>query len=219
MLGLGGAAAAAARLSGRSLAAVQRQVRRGLHGSDGAASGAPPEPVRVLCNGVWDVFHAGHASILEQAKALGDYLLVGIYNDGIVNSYRGKAHPVLNLNERVLSVLACKYVDDIVIDPPYVITQEMVAALNISVVVTGHQSESRGPMEIEDSVYRVPEEMGILRRLNSKFDFTMDGLLERIQANYTRLEAKVKKKMAAEAEHYQQKHGLDSYDVGDVAMQ
>jgi ethanolamine-phosphate cytidylyltransferase len=50
------------------------------------------------------MFHAGHASILKAAKAMGDFLLVGVLNDGICNYYRGGSHPVLNLNERVLSV-------------------------------------------------------------------------------------------------------------------
>ena len=65
----------------------------------------PPPPVTpalkvVYINGGWDMFHAGHANILEKAKELGDYLLVGIYNDAIVNHFRGGTHPVLNLNVR-----------------------------------------------------------------------------------------------------------------------
>ena len=77
-----------------------------------------PKPITpttkvVYINGGWDMFHSGHAKILEKAKKLGDYLLVGIYNDGIINQHRGGTHPVLNLQERVLSVLACKYVDDV----------------------------------------------------------------------------------------------------------
>ena len=48
--------------------------------------------------------------VARQARALGDYLLVGVLNDGVCNHYRGGSHPILNLNERVLSVLACKCV-------------------------------------------------------------------------------------------------------------
>ena len=159
------------------------------------------------------MFHSGHAKILEKAKKLGDYLLVGIYNDGIVNRHRGGTHPVLNLNERVLSVLACKHVDDVVIDPPYVITAEMIAALNITAVVTGIQTENEKGQDEEDGIFRVAKEMGILVTVESGSNFNMTSLLKRIHANHVRLEAKVKKKMVAEAEHYKEKHGLEEYET------
>jgi ethanolamine-phosphate cytidylyltransferase len=60
---------------------------------------------------------------------------VGVHNDQIVNNVEGANLPIMNLHERVLSVLGCKYVDDVLIDAPYVITKEMVASLKISVVV------------------------------------------------------------------------------------
>ena len=171
-------------------------------------------------SGGWDMFHAGHVSILEKARAMGDYLLVGIYNDGVVNSYRGGSHPVLNLNERVLSVLANKYVNDIVIDPPYIISKEMIAALNISLVVEGkcHEQKGTGVGNFRTTVaHRVPKEMGILRVVDSGTDFSMSNLLHRIKENQCRLEKKVKKKMAAEAEHYADKHGLEDYGAEIVA--
>lgn len=181
---------------------------------------APPQPGMkvVYVSGGWDMLHAGHVSILEKARAMGDYLLVGIYNDGVVNNYRGGSHPVLNLNERVLSVLANKHVSDIVIDPPYVVSQEMIAALNISLVVEGKSDEAnkRGKFRVQDA-HRVPKEMGILRVVDSGTSFNMSSLLHRIKENQGRLEKKVKKKMAAEAEHYAGKHGLDDYGAEIVA--
>eukprot|EP01043_Picozoa_sp_COSAG02_P001274 COSAG02_NODE_26_length_51927_cov_61.213881_39_plen_157_part_00 len=131
MLGLGGAAAAAARLSGRSLAAVQRQVRRGLHGSDGAASGAPPEPVRVLCNGVWDMFHAGHANAWLQAKlctgAPGQdvSIVVALHDSEDVHAKKGRP-TVFDDAERRLMANGCKWVDETVPNVPYdIITEKL----------------------------------------------------------------------------------------------
>jgi len=46
-----------------------------------------------------------------------------VHNDQIVNTYRGGNFPIMNLHERVLSVLGCKYVDDVLIDAPYKITK------------------------------------------------------------------------------------------------
>lgn len=50
-------------------------------------------------------------------------MIVGVHNDQIVNRYRGSNMPIMNLHERVLSVLGCKYVDDVLIDAPFVITE------------------------------------------------------------------------------------------------
>eukprot|EP00617_Octactis_speculum_P028105 CAMPEP_0185754034 /NCGR_PEP_ID=MMETSP1174-20130828/12692_1 /TAXON_ID=35687 /ORGANISM="Dictyocha speculum, Strain CCMP1381" /LENGTH=526 /DNA_ID=CAMNT_0028432095 /DNA_START=128 /DNA_END=1708 /DNA_ORIENTATION=- len=167
----------------------------------------------VYLHGGWDMFHAGHTSILRAARELGDYVLVGVLNDGIVNHYRGGSHPVLNLNERVLGVLACKYVNDVILDPPLQITKEMIAALNISVVVTGTISEGLESLNGGEA-FRIAKEMGILRVIDSASEVSIGGILSRIRANAERLEAKVSKKMVAEAEHYKEKHGLDSYDTG-----
>ena len=49
---------------------------------------------------------AGHAAFLEAARRLGDYLLVGVHGDSVVSRRRGDGFPVMNLQERVLSVLA-----------------------------------------------------------------------------------------------------------------
>merc|ERR1712195_262701 len=183
----------------------------------------PPPPVTpkskvVYINGGWDMFHAGHANILEKAKELGDYLLVGIYNDAIVNHFRGGTHPVLNLNERVLSVLACKYVDDVIIDPPYKITAEFIKQMNITAVVTGKKTESqldqdRSAMEEHDEVFQVAKDMNILITMESGSNFEMSGLLKRVHLDSVRLEKKVKKKMMAEGEFYKEKHGLKDYDT------
>ena len=53
---------------------------------------------------------------------LGSYIIVGVHNDQVVNRQRGSNHPIMNLHERVLSVLGCKYVDDVLIDAPKIIT-------------------------------------------------------------------------------------------------
>lgn len=58
--------------------------------------------------GAFDVFHVGHLDFLEQAHKLGDFLIVGLHTDPVVNRYKGSNYPIMNLHERVLSVLACK---------------------------------------------------------------------------------------------------------------
>ncbi|XP_065864030.1 ethanolamine-phosphate cytidylyltransferase-like [Euphorbia lathyris] len=53
--------------------------------------------------------------ILRYARQLGDFLLVGIHTDQIVSEHRGKHYPLMHLHERSLSVLACPYVDEVII--------------------------------------------------------------------------------------------------------
>ena len=50
----------------------------------------------------------GHIGLLEKAKALGDYLIVGVHTDQEVNRIKGSNLPIMNLLERVLGVLSCR---------------------------------------------------------------------------------------------------------------
>jgi len=51
----------------------------------------------------------------------------------------------MNLHERVLSVLGCKYMNDVLIDAPLEITPDMIASLRILEVVHGTESDGDGP--------------------------------------------------------------------------
>lgn len=74
--------------------------------SDGKS--AEPGDKIVYVAGAFDLFHIGHLDFLEKAKTYGDFLIVGLHTDPAVNKYKGSNYPIMNLNERVLSVLACK---------------------------------------------------------------------------------------------------------------
>jgi D-beta-D-heptose 7-phosphate kinase/D-beta-D-heptose 1-phosphate adenosyltransferase len=63
----------------------------------------------IMTNGCFDLLHAGHVSYLEQAKALGDRLIVAVNSDASVKLLKGDSRPINNLQARmtVLSALAC----------------------------------------------------------------------------------------------------------------
>jgi D-glycero-beta-D-manno-heptose 1-phosphate adenylyltransferase len=90
----------------------------------------------VFTNGVFDLLHVGHLRYLQQARALGDALIVGLNSDRSVRANKGAGRPIMPETERaeILSALAC--VDGVVVfdeDTPH----EIIAALQPDVLVKG----------------------------------------------------------------------------------
>jgi len=82
-----------------------------------------------------DLYHPGVIERLRRAKEQGSYLYGGLWSDEMTRYYRGDQFPLMCLQERLLMVMACKYVDDIVIEAPFIITEDLIKSLNISKVV------------------------------------------------------------------------------------
>ena len=59
----------------------------------------------------------GHVSFLAQAAKEGDFLIVGLHTDQVVNQYKGRNYPIMNLQERVLCILSCKVSTPLMIYP------------------------------------------------------------------------------------------------------
>lgn len=70
---------------------------------------------RVITYGTYDLLHQGHINLLRRAKALGDYLVVGVTNDSF-DLERGKLNVKNNVLERVEAVKATGLADKIVIE-------------------------------------------------------------------------------------------------------
>ena len=69
----------------------------------------------VFTNGVFDLLHVGHVRYLEQARALGDALLVAINSDRTVRELKGPNRPVFNQAERAEILAALRVVDYVVV--------------------------------------------------------------------------------------------------------
>ena len=76
--------------------------------------GKEPNEVKIgfTCS-CFDLLHAGHVVMLQEAKELCDYLVVGLLVDPSIER-KEKNKPVQSLFERYLQLSACKYVDEII---------------------------------------------------------------------------------------------------------
>ncbi len=65
----------------------------------------------VTVNGSFDLLHAGHVHILDQARAQGDVLIVGLNSDASVRAYKGAHRPIIPEAQRAGMLLALRAVD------------------------------------------------------------------------------------------------------------
>tara|TARA_R110000868_G_scaffold55424_5_gene172325 strand:+ start:15399 stop:15851 length:453 start_codon:yes stop_codon:yes gene_type:complete len=76
----------------------------------------------VFTNGCFDILHPGHVAYLNEAKALGDTLVIGLNSDSSVKRLKGADRPVNQEQDRKFMLLNLKAVDHVVIfeeDTPY----------------------------------------------------------------------------------------------------
>jgi choline-phosphate cytidylyltransferase len=91
-------------------------------------------PVRVYADGVFDMYHIGHARVLEQAKKLFKHvhLIVGVSGDAETIQKKGKI--VMSEKERCDILRHCKWVDEIICPCPWVIKIPFLKENNIHYV-------------------------------------------------------------------------------------
>jgi rfaE bifunctional protein nucleotidyltransferase chain/domain len=98
----------------------------------------------VFTNGVFDLLHPGHVRYLEEARRLGDALVVAVNSDRSVRAYKGEGRPINPAQERAEILLALRCVDAVTIfdeDTPF----EIIRLIQPDVLVKG---EDWGPDNI-----------------------------------------------------------------------
>jgi glycerol-3-phosphate cytidylyltransferase len=90
----------------------------------------------------FDLFHAGHVVMLEEAKRHCDYLIVAIQTDPTLDR-NTKNKPVQSIVERQIQVKACKYVDEIVIYSTESELEDLLKTLSIHIRILGVEYEDK----------------------------------------------------------------------------
>ncbi|KAI0473108.1 ethanolamine-phosphate cytidylyltransferase [Xylariaceae sp. FL0804] len=119
----------------------------------------PPAPEllddRIWLDGCWDFFHHGHAGAMLQARQLGSELYVGVHSDESIAENKGPT--VMDLQERMAAVEACRWVTRSIPHAPYVTELSFISHFGCKYVVHGDDitSDSNG-----DDCYRYVKEAG-----------------------------------------------------------
>jgi len=100
---------------------------------------AKPKNITVVITfSTFDLFHAGHVKMLEEAKSVCDYLIVGLQLDPSIDRAE-KNKPVQSIIERYIQVSSCKFVDEVV---PYITEKdldEILRSFKIDVRIIGEE--------------------------------------------------------------------------------
>ena len=115
------------------------------------------ETIRVYADMVADLFHYGHIEFLRQVSEMGDYVLVGINSDDVAEVH--KRRPIHSMEQRIASVRACEYVDEVIPNAPWLFDPTWIEKYNLSLVVHGDDHSDERAREI----YKDPIEKGIFR--------------------------------------------------------
>jgi rfaE bifunctional protein nucleotidyltransferase chain/domain len=108
----------------------------------------------VLTNGVFDLLHAGHVGYLEQARALGDRLIVALNSDASTSAIKGPQRPIVPQADRAAVLRALRAVDAVTIfEEPT--AEAVVRALRPDIYVKGgdYAADQSGAPDLE----RLPE--------------------------------------------------------------
>ncbi|MBY8871812.1 D-glycero-beta-D-manno-heptose 1-phosphate adenylyltransferase [Micromonospora sp. PLK6-60] len=132
----------------------------------------------VFTNGCFDVLHPGHVRYLEQARALGDLLVVAVNSDGSVRRLKGPDRPVNPVEDRATMLAALSCVDHVVVfeeDSP----AALIEAVRPDVYVKGGDY----PPEMVPEAPLVRRLGGQVRTLGYVPDRSTSAIIDRIRAH------------------------------------
>ena len=97
----------------------------------------------VFTNGCFDLIHAGHVDYMDKAKKLGDILVVGVNSDASVKSIKGKARPIVTLENRLRLLQGLSSIDYLCVfeqDTPL----ELIKKVRPNILVKGEDWKEKG---------------------------------------------------------------------------
>ncbi|MCP4049382.1 MAG: D-glycero-beta-D-manno-heptose 1-phosphate adenylyltransferase [bacterium] len=134
----------------------------------------------VFTNGCFDLIHAGHVQYLQQAKSLGNFLIIGINSDESVKKLKGPKRPLVSQQERIIVLSAFEFVDMIVVFDQYT-PETLIEAIKPDIHVKGgdYKKEDLPEYDIVSSYG------GLVEILPFRKGCSTSGLVEKIVSVYS----------------------------------
>ena len=131
----------------------------------------------VATNGCFDLLHVGHVRYLQAARALGDFLAVGLNSDDSVRELKGIGRPITSENDRAELLAALQCVDLVTVFPQIRATQ-FIAAVRPAIYVKGGDYRAETLDEEERAVLK---EIGAeIRLIPFQAGYSTSRLIEQI---------------------------------------
>ncbi|KAJ6437277.1 cytidyltransferase-like domain-containing protein [Purpureocillium lavendulum] len=190
-----------------------------------AGKGPRPGQRVVYVDGGYDLFSSGHIEFLRRvgveeeklARANGwfdddavaarraanggkdygpAYVVVGVHEDEVINQWKGVNYPIMNIFERGLCVLQCKYINAVVFGAPFTPTKAYLSTLPFGGVPAAIYHGPTAFMPLTYDPYEEPKAMGIYREIGAHAfaDVNAGQIVQRIMRSRDRYEARQRAK-------------------------
>jgi ethanolamine-phosphate cytidylyltransferase len=129
--------------------------------------GPKPDQRIVYVDGGFDLFSSGQIEFLrkvDEAEKSGAYVVAGIHDDTVINHWKGLNYPIMNIYERGLCVLQCKYVHAVLFGAPFAPTQAYLEAMPFGKIAAVYHGPTAF-MPLEFDPYTDAKEMGIFKEV------------------------------------------------------
>ena len=97
--------------------------------------------------GSYDLLHYGHVNVLLKAKALGNYLIVGVSTDALISKYKGMK-PIICYKDRVAIIKELKCVDKVIKQNSFFDVKQL-KKYNIDIIVLGDDWKGKSFLELD----------------------------------------------------------------------
>lgn len=136
----------------------------------------------IYIDGIFDLFHFGHIESFRKCKELGKnvILIVGVIGDVTASCY--KRLPIYNELHRYALVENSKYVDNIIKDPPLIVTKEFMEKYNIDLVV--HCFMNKDDEEKQDKFFRYPKSINKFQTIEYCKEISTSEIINKIKINH-----------------------------------